>query len=347
MDDLLNFINRKYRWQSHLIFWIIFVAFYTVAYGNMEAQYDIKFLHTLLLLPVIIPSTYFTLHVLFNRFLLLKKYTHFILGFIISALIFSYLQLLMETRIILPLLYDRTNTFCLNYLLVAFIHVYAIVLLAAIIKLLKDYFISRDLNQRLMQEKLETELKFLKGQINPHFLFNTLNNLYSLALQNDKNTATGILQLSHLMNYMLNESNTNFVELSKEIELINSYLSLEKLRYAAKLRASFDVKGKIGNVHIAPLLLLPFIENAFKHGISQKSDDNWLLIFLEVIDDKINFSVENSTPHQVKEQHLIKNNGIGLKNAKRRLQLIYGDNYSLNINNGIDYYKIDLIIKFK
>ena len=347
MDKLINFMSGKYRWLSHVIFWIMFIVFYTVAYGNMSSQYLVKFLHTLLLLPTIIPATYFTLYVLFNLFLLKKKYTFFIFGFIASAIVFSYFQVLMEARVIQPKLYGKTVGFELNYLLVGFVHVYAIVILAAIVKIMKDYFISRDLNQKLTQEKLETELKFLKGQINPHFLFNTLNNLYSMALQNDKNTAQGILQLSYLMNYMLNESNSGFVELGKEIELINNYLSLEKLRYSSKLRTSFDIKGEIENIKITPLILLPFIENAFKHGISQKSEDNWILIFLKIEDHKMEFSVENSTPIKIKKQHYIKNHGIGLKNVKRRLELIYGSSSSLLIKEGTDWFYINFTIKFK
>ena len=347
MDRLINFINGKYRWLGHLIFWLTFILFYTVAYGNMAACYDAKLLHTLLLLPTIIPATYFTIHVLFNRLLLKKKYTYFILGFIASAIIFSYLQVLMEARIIVPRIYGQTINSESSYLLVGFVHVYAIVILAAILKIMKDYFISRDTNQKLRQEKLETELKFLKGQINPHFLFNTLNNLYSLALHKNKNTAPGILQLSNLMNYMLNESNSEFIELSSEIKLINNYLNLEKLRYTAKLRTSFDIKGKIDGVKIAPLVLLPFVENAFKHGISQKTEDNWLLIFLEIDNNKIKFSVENSIPSVTKKQPYIKNNGIGLKNVKRRLELIYNKNFALNINKGTEQFNVDLIIKFK
>ncbi len=347
MDKLIKFTSGKYRWLSHLIFWMTFVAFYTVAYGNMQARYGIKLFHTLLLLPTIIPATYFTIHVLFNLFLLKGKYLFFILGFITSAFAFSYLQVLMEGRVIQPKLYGNTFSFQINYLLVGFVHVYAIVILAAIIKILKNYFISRDLNQKLTQEKLETELKFLKGQINPHFIFNTLNNLYSLALKNDKNTAPGILQLSHLMNYMLSESNVNFVYLSKEIDLIKNYLNLEKLRYAAKLRASFDIKGNIDKIKIAPLILLPFIENAFKHGISQKREGNWLLIFLEVKNNELKFSVENSIPSEIKKQPYTKNHGIGLKNVKRRLELIYGSDYSLLITKGDNQFNIELIIKFK
>jgi len=346
MDTFIKHLNGKYRWISHLLFWLLFVALYTLAYGSAYVNYKLKFYHTILLLPTIIPATYFTLHFLFKRLLLNKKTGLFLAGFLLSAFVFSFLQMLIEIKVIDPLLYERKPIISIKYILVAFIHVYAIVLLAGVLKLIKDYFISREQNTQLQIEKTEAEMKLLKGQINPHFLFNTLNNLYSLALKNDKNTANGILQLSHLMDYMLLQSTASQVGLQSEIELIKNYIDLEKLRYLDKLKSSFDIKGKPTSIKISPLLLLPFVENAFKHGISQNTNSNWLIIFLNIEKDHIKFSIENSKPETVKEQMLIKNHGIGLKNVKRRLELIYPGKHKLEINDNKHYFSVELLIKF-
>jgi len=230
-----------------------------------------------------------------------------------------------------------------NYFLVGYVHVYSIVLLFYVAKSLTNGIQERERINLLKQEKLKAELNYLKGQIHPHFLFNTLNNLYSLALDKHNKTAESILKLSSLLNHMLYESDKEFIEIDKEIGIIKDYINLEKLRHKDDLVISFDVKGKTEGIIISPLLFLPFIENAFKHGISQKRKNNWIVILLEIKGDELKFEVENSKPLINEETELKK--GIGLKNVRRRLELIYKDKFDLFTTDKGDSFAISLDIR--
>jgi LytS/YehU family sensor histidine kinase len=177
------------------------------------------------------------------------------------------------------------------------------------------------------KQHLETELNFLKVQIQPHFFFNTLNNLYSLTLKKSDQAPEIVLKLSALMSYMLYESNTSKVPLSKEITYLLNYLDLEKLRFGQRLVVTFEMEGPIEEVNIPPMILILFLENSFKHGIKNNLHKIQIDILLKVEEGFLFFSVKNP----VEEKTSTGNTGIGLKNAKRRLELLYGNNYCLDL----------------
>ena len=184
----------------------------------------------------------------------------------------------------------------------------------------------------LIEEKLGTELNFLKAQINPHFLFNTLNNLYSLANKaNSPELSEGISKLSNLMRYMLYESNNEKVPLNSEIEYIQSFIEIQKLRLAEEddFIIHFNIEGDTNHIFIAPMLLIPFVENAFKHGINFK-DSSIIKIELKLHENELIFSVFNSN---YKVEHSLEKgrSGIGLENMRRRLELLYPNSHSLEI----------------
>lgn len=184
----------------------------------------------------------------------------------------------------------------------------------------------------LVQEKLVTELAFLKAQVNPHFLFNTLNNLYSMANRSDTpELADGIDKLSQLMRYMLHDSNSETVPLDRELDYIRSFIEIQKLRLSEDddFIIQFNVDGPTGNVRIAPMLLIPFVENAFKHGIDIK-ESSVIKIELIIANDEMIFSVFNSCADNVNSLEKGKS-GIGLENLRRRLELLYYERYSLEI----------------
>jgi LytS/YehU family sensor histidine kinase len=196
------------------------------------------------------------------------------------------------------------------------------------------------IRQALEQEKLSTELAWLKAQINPHFFFNTLNSLYSLTLARSEKSAEMVLRLSHLMRYMLYEASANTVSLKDEIAYIENYISIEQMRFADRLDLSFQYSGDTSGQLISPLLLLPFIENAFKHGIRDSS--GWITINLKVDDNFLYLKVENSYTIPVKA----KEPGLGLANVKRRLELAYPGKYELNIRQSENIYSVDLKLQF-
>ncbi len=217
---------------------------------------------------------------------------------------------------------------------------YFIVFLSVGIKLTEFWFNEQQRKQAVVKEKVETELKLLKSQIHPHFLFNTLNNIYALTLQKSDQAPDAIIKLSELLDYLIYQGENEQVPLQKEIELIDHYMDLEKLRYGNRLEATFEKTGDPDKVMIAPVLFLPFVENAFKHGISQSRNKVWLKIHLEISIMSIIFHIENSKPSaQLKDGP---QGGIGLENLKRRLEILYKDKYSLEIHDKENIYSVIL-----
>lgn len=195
---------------------------------------------------------------------------------------------------------------------------------------------------KLVKDHFETELMFLKSQVNPHFLFNTLNAIYSMAVKKSDKTANTIVKLSALIRYMLYDSNKDFVELEEELMYIRNYIELQSIRLHDDVDLQFQINGKAEGKLIAPMLLVPFIENAFKHGIDYTSK-SYVDIKISVDKDELNLRVTNSKNRQKAEQ-VDKNSGIGLKNVKRRLELVYPDKHLLNINESDDLYEVSLTI---
>lgn len=192
--------------------------------------------------------------------------------------------------------------------------------------------------EQIEHQKVNAELAFLKSQVNPHFFFNTLNNIYSLAVTQSNKTAVSILKLSSIMRYMLTEVQEEKTFLEYEIEHIKNYLELQMVRLTDKVKVNFNVDGNIDGIQIAPLLLIPFIENAFKYGVST-IDDSEIVINLKVNNKKILFTISNTI---VQSNNYMQNStGIGIKNVKRRLDLLYANNYVLSTtksNNNFNVY---------
>ncbi|MDC6366978.1 MULTISPECIES: sensor histidine kinase [Flavobacteriaceae] len=208
-------------------------------------------------------------------------------------------------------------------------------------RLAKDWYRNEKLKRRITQEKLKTELDFLKAQINPHFLFNTLNNLYGEARKiEDKTVASGIAKLAHMMRYMIYDSNVERVTLDKEIQYLESFIQLQKLRLSENdpLDLQFDWKNADLNIKVAPILFIPFIENAFKHGLDI-NQQSFIHIALETSENQLFFEVENS---KFDVQTIHEHSGVGLINVKRRLALLYPEKHTLKISDQGDIYRIRL-----
>lgn len=203
------------------------------------------------------------------------------------------------------------------------------------------WFRDQRLRRSLEQEKLRAELTALKHQINPHFLFNILNGLYALAFKNnDEQTAEGIAKLSHIMRYMIYESNDDRVPLDKEIEYIESYIDLQKLRTSGETQIRFEVRGLTRDKLVAPMIFTPFIENAFKYGISTAKPSD-IDISIAVEENQLRFQVTNVN-HALSRPANHLHGGIGLINVRRRLNLLYHEAYTLTIDNEDHLYRIDL-----
>ncbi|MCL6266336.1 sensor histidine kinase [Flagellimonas myxillae] len=211
-------------------------------------------------------------------------------------------------------------------------------------RLTKDWYKNEIIRKQILQEKLETELNFLKAQINPHFLFNTLNNLYAESRKHeDKKVANGIAKLSHMMRYMIYDSNVELVSLDKEINYLESYVELQKLRVSEN--DPLDLKVDIGPVdtsfQIAPILFIPFVENAFKYGIHLEQAC-FIHIQLSTSNNELLFTISNSKFNNVS---INEHSGVGLSNVKRRLSLLYPNQHELRIVDGDDHYDLSLKIQ--
>lgn len=199
--------------------------------------------------------------------------------------------------------------------------------------------------QELETQTMQSELRFLKSQINPHFLFNTLNNLYALTLKKSDLAPEIVLKLSEMMRYMLYECNERQVSLSKEVNYLQNYLDLEALRQGKNVEILFEVHGEVGDKKIAPLMFIPFLENSFKHGLSHHINKGYVNIRLDVEEDSVHLYIENSKPDSLPHQnHSRKSGGIGLVNVRRRLDLLYPGKYDLRIQDAPKNYGVHLTI---
>lgn len=325
---------------SHFVFWLLSFFFLLVLFGHQYGNYASTILFVLVILFVTIGTTYFTNYYLIPQYLFKGKYAYFILYIIYAVLISVYFEILFSFLYVFKVYQFREvldpSVIDLFFLMVG---TFFIVLMAVGIKMVKRWMLNQQKTQIIAREKVETELKLLKAQIHPHFLFNTLNNIYALALEKSEKTADVIVKLSDILDYLLYETKADFVPLKKEVDLINNYLELEMLRYGNRLKLDKNISTDIDDYKIAPLMLLPFVENAFKHGASKKREEVHVSIKLVVENKSLYFYMENDIP-ATKES--AKNGGIGLQNVKTRLNIAYNNNYNLDIAETSDKFKVKL-----
>jgi two-component system, LytTR family, sensor kinase len=216
-------------------------------------------------------------------------------------------------------------------------------LLSTVLRVIMDWWRYQQEKQELMTRTMQSELRFLKSQINPHFLFNTLNNLYALTLKKSDQAPEIVLKLSEIMRYMLYECNEKQVYLSKEILYMNNYLDLERLRQPKDADITFVSKGRVSEQMVAPLLFVPFVENSFKHGLNhQINGGGFVHISLHVSDNDLEFIIENSKTEHLPQMSHPRSGGIGLVNVKQRLQMLYPDAYSLSVKDEPGLYTVTL-----
>ena len=342
-------LQTKMRMRYHILFWVGYLALYTLMWGSYYENYWEEFQQLLFLLPWKMIPTYITLYYLMPKYLYPKKTVTYISLSIILALAMG----LMDRYMVWTYLYHwfnpemehwKTPMLYLPKLLNSIVGVYMPVFVAMAIKLQLFYYKNDKINKELEKEKVATELKFLKAQIHPHFLFNTLNSIYSLSLSQSKKTPEVVLGLSKFLDYMLYECNERFISIGREWEQLMNLVALERIRYEEGL--SINVTESIDNNEtlIPSLLLLPFVENAFKHGVDNEINDSWITIDIKLVKDKLVFMVENSKSSVPATEVLDTDKNIGLTNVKRRLQLFFPDKHELKILEEKDSYLAKLTI---
>ena len=347
--DLSKFVNSRFI-LVHFLFWVgvWFFYVYFFSYNSSDANFVTWF--SFFLLPVTMITTYFVVYYLIPKFLLVKKYALFVLYSIYTLILSTWLILMtIFTSLIFlsNLNIDKMPPMSRNYVFVLIL-VYLIVLLVSFVNLLNHNFQTESKNKELQNKILATqlqlkdqELQYLKKQIHPHFLFNTLNTIYGFALKQSANTPDIILKLSNLLDYILYQVNKPKVSLQEEILHLKEYIDLEKIRFQDTLKVSFSTEHIDQHKMIPPMLLIPFVENAFKHG---NLIDGFLQVDINIrLDqDTLCFDIKNTVKQ---EENTDVNPGIGLDNLRKRLDLIYASNYTLEIKNANNWFEVDLCIE--
>jgi LytS/YehU family sensor histidine kinase len=215
------------------------------------------------------------------------------------------------------------------------------------LKLVKHWYEKERLAKELEKVNTETELKYLKSQINPHFLFNSLNSIYALSLQKSDLAPDLILKLSDILRYLLYDGSEKKVSLAQELKYLKSYLELEKVRHGSRMDLEIEVTGDTDKEEIAPMLLIPFVENSFKHGLGKDMSKGYVKVLVDAADGNLKFAIANSKPINGSEVSSKKGykGGIGLINVKKRLKLLYPNKHTLNVDSSDKEFQVTLNIK--
>ncbi|TXJ27342.1 MAG: two-component system sensor protein [Chitinophagaceae bacterium] len=217
--------------------------------------------------------------------------------------------------------------------------------LAAAIKLIKSLYLKEQRNLQLKKENAESQLQLLKAQVHPHFLFNTLNNIYSFTQNTSPQASKLVTGLSDLLRFILYECNQPLIPLSKELKMIGDYIELEKVRYGNELELHLDLPTETDDLYIAPLLLLPLIENCFKHGTSQILEQPWVSLHIDLKGRQMQMKLLNGK--SVKSTTSKSGSGIGIYNVKKRLELLYPGKHELTITDEEDVFIVNLKIELE
>ncbi|MCX6233588.1 MAG: histidine kinase [Bacteroidetes bacterium] len=331
------------RWVQHLAFWG-FSFLVLLNYFRLSSQAEpIDYLYTAFFHISLIIGVYINLRLLIPVFLKRKKIILFAVFFAINLLVVSQLNIFIFDYLIDKLFpgyyfisyYDFTD-------ILQFHIVYLV--LSSLLKLSKEWFELLESQTRLAQieqEKTHTELKALRSQVNPHFLFNSLNNIYSLSLKKADETPQVILALSDMFRYIIYETGEDLIELTKEVAFLEKYIELQQIRSDQKANITFEVKGDPSAIKVAPLIFLPFLENSFKHGIKGDTAGGYVHLRIDIDQDIIHFQLSNNKG-KGDEIGKEKKSGIGLENVRRRLELEYSGNHSLDIKESEDEFSVSL-----
>lgn len=334
--------ENHYLILLHIAFWLVFLSFKFIDYAqNLSVQQALRligvqnffniaaaYLHYFLLLPLLLRE---------------RKYTIYVFGLLGLMASMIWLRGWAESLVLNGFFntdyYEKWNIARIANL---FWGIGSFVLFTSFLKFTFDRFLLERQKRALENEKLNAELNYLKAQINPHFLFNTLHNLNYLTESKSDKASEVVIRLSNIMRYMIYDSNKDRVSLIKELDFVRDYLNLEEIRLNHSFDISFDIDLDQNDVEVAPLILMPFVENAFKHGVSDKHPDSWVKIVVRVEANTLLVEVKNSVYEKNLQQE---SSGFGLENVRKRLALSYPNRFTLNVNDLGDEYHTMLKIK--
>ncbi|RYF87940.1 MAG: hypothetical protein EOO03_09535 [Chitinophagaceae bacterium] len=332
--------SPRYRVLRFAVYYLVHVLTWSVFWTVMFNTYSRNLFHMVTFIPAFLFFTLPIIYIFIPKLLLKKKYVWFlasILCWAIAGLFFHALyrqyvfipaQELMGYQKIHQRIWEPSTFLCMCTSAGEL----------SILVLFKHWVIKQQDWMQAQKDKISAELQLLKAQVHPHFLFNTLNNIYSFSLQQSPKTPGMVLKLSSLLSYMLYDCKAEEVLLEKELEIMKNYIELEKERYGEKIDVSINIEGEIQDRFISPLLLLPFLENAFKHGTSEQLEKPWLSFDLAVRRDILRCKIVNSKNDVVP----VSSQGIGIDNIKKRLQFLYPGRHQLKFSDEGNFFVVSL-----
>lgn len=338
-----TFLQKRRLVILHLAFWCVYLSFFLYQISSRYGrEMPFERLITTVLIQVVFASiaAYVNYFIFLPRFLKHKNPWRYLVEFALPFAAVMFVRFMAERYFLDGFSGKEEWMYRTRFIVQVCTTNLFIVIFVALLRFAHDWMELEARKKEVENERLIAELNFLKAQINPHFLFNTLNNLYYLAYSKSENTTEVIAKLSQMMRYMIYESNHPKVLLSKEIEYMMNYISLERLRLNDQVPIKFEVVGSPGNVRITPLIFITFLENAFKHGVNNSNPNAWVNISIQLKGNECIYTVENSKTTDSTE--VVEKSGIGLQNVKRRLELSYPGLYTLETSDTADKYFVKL-----
>lgn len=337
-------VKIKLIW--YILFWSAIFLYHWLVYGalndhNYEGFFYWSILNTLLLAA----ATYFTIKILIEKYYLVGRRNDFFILVIFSLIGGAVIRRVLNYFIILQFFFPEKCNLPVLYLPRIFAEGFGLAMMSGMGAMF--YFVhkwnqEREANQRLLNDKLEAQMELLKSQVQPHFIFNTLNNIYSLSISNPGLSSEMIYRLSGLLSYMLYDSKKTLISVEQELEYINHFIKLQKLRFGDRLDIVIQVFNNLDRVQIPPLLILPFVENCFKHGVSNELENCWIAIDFSVNEQELIIKIENSVPEQSYQNSEADKSGIGIENVRRRLEILYPEQYNLKVLASNETYLVIL-----
>ena len=349
--------KRLHRVERHFLFWVFVFLYHfiriSIFYPDDKLWGNLGSIINLVLLWGVCFNIYFTyifVYYLVPKFYHAKKYTRLITGFILLlfsleflGFLYSYISKGDSIKGFIGV--DFTGTF-IKFMRPTMIRLLGnpplICFFFLALKTIKGWYKEQLQNELLAKEKANAELQLLKAQVHPHFLFNTLNNIYSYTLNKSPQAEGLVEKLSDMLHYMITDCNTDFVLLEKELKMLEDYIGLEKVRYGDRLELWLDINRNGRGLLIAPLIMIPFVENCFKHGSSMMRGKQWIQLSIKIDNETLDFQLTNSKPPQPIQSK--NKNGIGLMNVKKRLALLYPAKHNLTINSNESVFNVQLKI---
>lgn len=351
ITDVNIILSNKHRISWQFIYWITAAALLLFVFSNRDFDFVIRVCVAGIVTLMSFAVSYIINYFLIPKFLFGGKILRFAYLLLFTVIFSVWTNIVSVILLIWYTSYRHPHTKLPSHndLILLIFGSFIVIAFSAIVHFIKETYTKQIERNSVDQQKTETELKLqeaklklLQGQLHPHFLFNMLNNLYGLWIENSKSTPDVILKLSSLLDYMLYECDKDKVPLKEEVQFINNYIELERLRHDDRLNVQLQIPEVLDNFIIAPLILFCFVENAFKHGANKTIGESSIAINLKIINELLVFDVQNSF---VQNSESKSSNGVGLKNLKERLDLIYPESHKLELVESKGIYSATLSLK--